>query len=144
MSVYETFLEQWQQCCIGRYKSLLILPESLNALPDDMAPERLAETVQAELLDFKERYSGRLDQFFTWQTIRNEIYDAANARPILVRELELLYAKWEPTERLAFLKSLLQSEPVHPVLIVIICQEDLSPLRAIPQNSRGVIWIPPC
>lgn len=144
MSVYETFLEQWQQCCTGRYKTLLVIPESLAALPDDIAPARLAETVQTELLDFKERYSGRLDQFFTWQTIRNEIYKEATARPILVRELELFYAKWEKAERLAFLKNLLQSEPVHPVLILIICQEDLSPLKAIAQNSRGPIWIPPC
>lgn len=144
MSMYETFLEQWQQCCTGRYKTMLIVPESLNTLPDNMTPERLAETVRTELLDFKKRYSGRLDQFFTWQTIRNKIYDEAAVRPILVHELELLYAKWEQAERLAFLKSLLQSEPVHPILIIIICQEDLSSLKAIAPNSRGSIWVPPC
>ncbi len=142
MSIHEKFLEKWQQCRQRRYKILIIITAPRDTLFPDTLLTEFADITKGKIVNFKERYQGRLDHFFTWQTIRNEIYAEANEQPLVVTELEPLYAKWEQDERLSFLKNLLKSEPVNGIVIVINCQEDLSNLKKIEKNSRGMIWAP--
>ena len=84
----------------------------------------------------------QLDHFFTWQAVRDKIYTSANVQPVVVTELEPFYAKWPENERLTFLKNLLRSSPTHGIVIIINCLEDLSELKEIEKNSRGLIWAP--
>ena len=142
MSIHESLLEKWQQCRESRYSVLLIITAPLDTLFPNILVEEFADITKAKLFDFKKLYQGRLDQFFTWQTVRDEIYTSANVQPVIVTELEPIYAKWPKNERLAFLKNLLRSEPSHGIVIIINCQEDLSELKEIEENSRGLIWAP--
>ena len=142
MSIHEKFLEKWRQCRESRYKILLIITEPLDTLFPDEVVINFAEITQGELLNFTKRYQGRLEQFCTWQTIRNEIYEETKNQPVIVTELEPMYSKWDQEERLTFLKNLLKSEPVHGIVLIINCQEDLTELKEIEENSRGQIWAP--
>jgi hypothetical protein len=74
--------------------------------------------------------------------VRDEIYQAANNDIVIVSELEPIYAKWPEDERVAFFKNLLRSEPEKGIILIINCQEDLSPIKEIEENSRGMIWVP--
>ena len=142
MSIHESLLEKWQQCCERRYRALLIITAPLDTLFTSILVEEFADITKAKLLDFKKLYKGSLDRFFTWQTVRSEIYRSANVQPVIVTELEPIYDKWPEDERLAFLKNFIRSEPAHGIVIIINCQEDLSELEKIEENSRGLIWAP--
>ncbi len=142
MSIREKLLEQWRQCLGKRYPVLVIIRAPKDVLLPNMLIDEFADVVGARIFNFQKIYQGRLDQFFTWQTIRDEIYLAANIQPVIVTELEPIYAKWPKDERLSFLKNLLRNEPTHPIIVIINCQEDLSELQAIEENSRGIIWAP--
>ena len=142
MVIKEEFLEKWQQCRESRYPVLLIITAPKDTLfPNNLVVE-FADIGKAKISNFKELHQGRLDDFFTWQTVRNEIYEMARAQPVIVTELEPIYAKWPEDERLAFLKNLIRSEPAHCIVVIINCQERLSDLKKIEENSRGVIWAP--
>lgn len=142
MTIHEQLLEKWQQCREKRYPVLFIITAPLDTLfPSDLI-KNFAEASKAKVIDFKNRYQNRLDEFFTWQTVRDEIYGEAKEVPVIITELEPLYAKWPPEERLFFVKNLLRSEPAHGIVIIINCQEDLSELKKIEENSRGLIWAP--
>ena len=67
---------------------------------------------------------------------------AANNDIIIVSELEPFYAKWPENERFAFFRNLLRSEPVKGIILIINCKEDLSSVKNIEANSRGLIWAP--
>ncbi|MEA1921185.1 MAG: hypothetical protein U9N63_00860 [Pseudomonadota bacterium] len=142
MSIHESLLEKWQQCCEHRYRALLIITAPLDKLFTNILVEEFADIVKAEVLDFKKLYQGSLDRFFTWQTICSKIYASANMQPVIVTELEPIYDKWPKDERLAFLKNFIMSEPVNGIILIINCQEDLSELKNIEENSRGLIWAP--
>jgi hypothetical protein len=142
MSIHEKLLEKWHQCRERRYPILVIVKAPLDTLFTGALIEEFASITQAKVLNFQERYKGRLDLFFTWQSIRDELYDAANSNPVIATELEPIYAKWPIVERMAFLRNLLRSSPQYPIILTINCQEDLSELQAIEKNSRGMIWAP--
>ena len=142
MSIHEQLLEKWQQCREKRYPVLFIITAPLDTLfPLDLV-KSFADASEAKVIDFKNRYQNRLDEFLTWQTVRDEIYGEAKEAPVIVTELEPFYAKWPPEERLSFMKNLIRSEPAHGIVIIINCQEDLSELNKIEKNSRGLIWAP--
>ncbi len=142
MSIHEQLLEKWQLCREKRYPVLFIITAPLDTLfPPDLVKD-FADAFEAKVIDFKNRYQNRLDEFLTWQTVRDEIYDEAKEAPVIITELEPLYAKWPTEERLFFVKNLLRSEPAHGIVIIINCQEDLSELNNIEENSRGLIWAP--
>jgi len=142
MSIHEKLLEKWKQCSESRYPVLLIITAPMDTLFPNTLVEKFADIIKAKLFDFKKRYQGELDKFFTWGTVRNEIYAKANIQPVIITELEAIYAKWPKDERLTFLKNLLRSESTCGIVIIINCQEDLSELKTIEKNSRGIIWAP--
>lgn len=142
MTIRDELLENWQQCRESRYPILVIIKAPLDTLLTSTVVEEFADITKAKLLNYQKMYQGKLDQFSTWQNIREELYVAANTEPIVVTELEPIYAKWPVDERLAFLRNLLKSSPDHSLVLIINCQEDLSELRAVEENSRGMIWVP--
>ncbi len=142
MSIHENLLEKWHKCRERRYPILIIIKAPFDTEFSSPFLEDFASTIKAKVLNFQEIYKGRLDQFFTWQSIRDELYTAANTQPIIVTELEPLYAKWPVNERLQFLRNLLRSSPQNSIILIIHCQEDLSELLAIEENNRGMIWAP--
>ena len=142
MSIHEKLLEKWHECRERRYPILVIVKAPLDTLFTGTLIEEFASISQAKVLNFQEKYKGRLDNFFTWQSIRDELYDAANNSPVVATELEAIYAKWPVDERLAFLRNLIRSSPEYSIILTIHCQEDLSELQAIEENSRGMIWAP--
>lgn len=142
MSIHEKLLDKWHQCRERRYPILVIVKAPLDSLFTDSLIDEFASITQAKVLNFQERYKGRLDHFFTWQSIRDELYDAANSNPVIATELEPIYAKWPVDERMAFLRNLLRSSPEYSIILTINCQENLSELQAIEKNSRGMIWAP--
>jgi len=142
MTIHEQLLEKWQHCRGKRYPVLFIITAPLDTLfPSDLI-KKFADASEAKVIDFKNRYQNRLEEFLTWQTVRDEIYDEAKEAPVIITELEPLYAKWPTEERLSFIKNLLRSEPAHGIVIIINCQENLSALKEIEENSRGLIWAP--
>ena len=142
MSIQEQFLEKWQKCRDKRYSVLLIVTPPMDT---SFLPERIQEfagILKADVFNFKQQYKNRLNEFLTWQSVREEIYEAANKEIVIVTELEPFYAKWPENERLAFFRSLLRSEPEKGIILVINCQENLGSVKEIEENSRGVIWVP--
>ncbi|EFK09421.1 conserved hypothetical protein [delta proteobacterium NaphS2] len=142
MSIQEQFLEKWQQCRKKRYPVLVIITAPLDNHFTLEHIEEIAQILQAKVFNFKQTYQNRLNEFITWQTVRDEIYHGANSGIVIVTELEPFYAKWPENERVAFLKNLLRSEPSKGIILIINCQEDLSTIREIEENSRGLIWAP--
>ena len=142
MSIYEQLLEKWQLCREKRYPVLFIITAPLDTLFPPGLVKDFADAFEAKVIDFKNRYQNRLDEFLTWQTVRDEIYGESKEGPVIITEIEPLYAKWPTEERLFFMKSLLRSEPAHGIIIIINCHEDLSELNIIEENSRGLIWAP--
>lgn len=140
MSIHEQLLEKWQQCREKRYSVLFIITAPMDTFFPLQRIEEFADILQAKVFNFKQRYQNQLDDFLTWQTVRDEIYQAANNDTIIVAELEPFYAKWPEKERLAFFKNLLRSEPAKGIILIINCQEDLSSIKEIKENSRGLIW----
>ncbi len=142
MSIHEQLLEKWQQCREKRYPVLLIITAPLDTLFSTELVEKFAEISKAKLLNFNNRYQSRLGEFLTWQAVRDEIYAEANDQTVIVTELEPFYAKWPVDERHAFFKNIVRSEPSQGIVMIINCQEDLSDLKQIEENSRGLIWSP--
>jgi hypothetical protein len=142
MSIYEELIERYHRYQEQRYKVLLIIKPPLDTLfPNSMVKE-FAESLGAQVINFEESYKGRLNEFFIWQNIRNQIYEMANSKATIAVDIEAIYAKWPEDERLAFLKNILQSEPKHTLVLLLNCQEDLSDLQKINKNNRGLIWAP--
>lgn len=142
MSIHEQLLEKWQKCREKRYPVLLIITTPLDPFFPSEQIEAIAGMIQAKVYNFKQKYKNRLNEFFTWQNVRDEIYQAANNDIVIVSELESIYAKWPEDERVAFFKNLLRSEPAKGIILIINCQEDLSSIKEIEENSRGMIWVP--
>lgn len=142
MPINDQLLEKWHQCREKRYPVLLIITAPMDIFFSSERIEAIAGMLQAKVFNYKQRYRNRLDEFFTWQTIRDEIYQAANADILIVYELEPFYAKWPEDERLAFFKNLLRSEPAKGIILIINCKEDLSAIKEIKENNRGLIWAP--
>jgi hypothetical protein len=142
MSIHEQLLEKWQHCRDKRYSVLLIITTPMDTFFPTERIEEIADILCAKVFNFKQRYQNRLDEFLTWQSVRDEICLAANNDIVIVSELEPFYAKWPEDERFAFFKNLLRSEPVKGIILIINCQEDLSSIKKIEANSRGLIWAP--
>jgi len=142
MAIHEQLLEKWHLYREHRYRVLVIVKAPLDTLFSVSLINEFAEIAEAKVVNFHESYKGRLNEFFIWQDIRDELYLMANKQATVATNLEPIYAKWPVDERLAFLKNILQSEPEHPLVLMLNCQVDLSGLKAIEENSRGLIWAP--
>lgn len=142
MSIYEELLERYHRCREHRYKVMLIIKAPQDTLLPDSLVGEFAESVGAQVINFEESYKGRLNEFFIWQNIRNQVCGMANTQATVAVEIEAIYAKWPEYERLAFLKNILLSEPRHPLVLLLTCQEDLSGLQEIDENNKGLIWAP--
>lgn len=141
MYTHDGFLEKWQQCKKGRYLVMLIVPSRQGLLPELILDE-LAGLIEGNQIDFAKRYEGALETFFTWNRIQEEIYSASCDRPVVIANLEPFYSKWPVDERLSFLRYILRSETPQGIVLLLYCKEDLTEIRAIPENSRGLIWAP--
>lgn len=142
MAIYDELLEKYHRYREHRYKELIIIKAPQDTLFPASLLEAFAESIGAQVINLEERYKGRLNDFFIWQDIRNQLYDMANVQATIVIDVEAIYAKWPEDERLAFLKNILLSEPKHPLVLLLNCKEDLSSLQEIDENSRGLIWVP--
>lgn len=120
---------------------MLIVPAH-NELFPELLIEEFANLAQAKVLNFAKQYNEKLETFFTWGKMREEIYAESCNNAVLVTELEPFYSKWPPDERLAFLRNIIRAEPPHAIVLILHSQEDLSELRAIGENNRGLIWVP--
>ena len=141
MYTHDRFLEKWQQCKKGRYSVMLIVPSRRGLLPELILDE-LSELIEGDQVDFAKRYEGALEAFFTWNRIQEEIYSVSCDRPIVIANLEPFYSKWPVDERLSFLRYILRTETPQGIVLLLYCKEDLTEIRAIPENSRGLIWAP--
>jgi hypothetical protein len=142
MTIQDELLEKYHRYRKHRYKVLIIIKAPLDTLFISSLVEEFAGNTGAQMINFEERYKGRLNEFFIWQDIRNQLYEMANEQATIALDIEPLYAKWPDDERVTFLKSILLSEPKHPLVLLLNCQEDLSGLQEINENSRGLIWAP--
>lgn len=141
MSVCESFLEKWRLCRESRYPVMLIIPSQQDIF-SELIIEEIAGLIEGKLLDFEKRYQGVLNTFFTWSKVREEIYsDSCNA-PVIVTNLEPFYSKWTVEERLTFLRNILRTESPYGIIVILYCLENLTEIRSIPENSRGLIWAP--
>ncbi len=141
MYTHDGFLEKWQQCKKGRYSVVLIVPSHRGLLPELILDE-LAGLIEGDQIDFAKRYKGALETFFTWNKIQEEIYSASCDSPVVIANLEPFYSKWPIDERLSFLRYILRTETPQGIVLLLYCKEDLTEIRAIPENSRGLIWAP--
>lgn len=139
MSLRDRFLEKWQLCKDSRYPVIFIVPSQKGALSDALLQE-IADLIDGVSADFAKRYQGALETFLTRKQVQEEIYSIAKDTPAVMKNLEPFYSKWPVDERLAFIRYMLRSEPSQGIVMVLYCQEDLSAIRAIPNNNRGIIW----
>ncbi|MDM8557180.1 hypothetical protein QUF75_20865 [Desulfococcaceae bacterium HSG7] len=139
MSLTDRFLEKWQQSKDSRYPVIFIVPSQKNVLSDTSLQE-FADLIGGASADFAKRYQGALETFLTRKQVQEEINSIAQNSPVVMINLEPFYSKWTVDERLAFIRYMLRSEPPQGIVMVLYCQEDLSAIRAIPDNNRGIIW----
>lgn len=142
MAVYEELLEKYHQYLEHRYKVLIIIKAPQDKLFPISLVNEFAESIKAQVINFEESYKGRLNEFFIWQDIRDQLYNMANTQATIAVDIEPIYAKWPDDERLAFLRNILRSSPINPLVLLLNCQEDLSELQKIDGNNRGLIWAP--
>lgn len=141
MNLFDTFLEKWHQCKEARYKVMLLSP-SRPALFSDSLLAKLVTVIEAEKLDFSDRYISQIASFFTRRKIQQEIETEAAATPLLITGLEPFYSKWPINERFAFLRYALRMETAQGVVLLLYCQEELTEIKAVAENNRGMIWTP--
>jgi len=120
---------------------MLIVPSRRGLLPE-LVLDELAGLIEGDQVDFAKRYEGSLETFFTWNRMQEEIYSASCDRPVVIANLEPFYSKWPVDERLSFLRYILRTETPQGIVLLLYCKEDLTEIRAIPENSRGIIWAP--
>ena len=141
-AIKDELLGKFHRCRNHRYRVLIIIRAPLDTLFPNFLLEKFADCTGIEVVNIEESYKGRLNEFFIWQDIRNQLYKLANTQATIVTNLEPIYAKWPDHERLAFLKNILLSEPKHPLILLLTCQENLTELQDIDKSSRGIIWVP--
>ena len=141
MSVCESFLEKWRLCRESRYPVMLIIPSQQDIF-SELIIEKIAGLIEGKLLDFEVRYQVVGKTCFTWSKVREEIYSYSCNHPVIVTNLEPFYSKWTIEERLAFLRNILRTESPYGMIIILYCLENLTEIRSIPENSRGLIWAP--
>ena len=142
MAIYDELLDKYHRYQEHRYKVLIIIKAPQDTLFPDALVNEFAEVTGAQVINFEKNYKGSLNVFFIWQDIRNQLYEMANEQATIAIDIEPIYAKWPGDERLTFLKNILLSEPKHPLVLLLNCQEDLSSLQEIDENNRGLIWAP--
>ena len=141
MRLLDIFLDKWHRCINGRYRVMLVTPSRQDRFPDELV-EELTSVIGAERADFAKRYQGELESFFTRRKIQEEIRDGCSLKPLLVSSLEPFYSKWPVEERYAFLRYMLRMETAHGVVLLLYCQENLTEIKEISKNNRGIIWTP--
>lgn len=139
--IVQQVLEKWHYCADRRYRTLLITPAQKNIF-DDPVMDEIAGIVNGIRLDFSQKFKGNWDCFFTWQQIRDQIHEQSMERLSVVSGLEPFYSKWPVPERYAFLRNILRIEPPKGILLILYCMENLMDINAIPENNRGIIWVP--
>jgi len=120
---------------------MLITPSRQDRFPEELIEEIVGVT-SAERVDFAARYQGELESFFTRRKIQEEIRDGSATKPLFLTSLEPFYSKWAVDERYAFLRYMLRMETTQGVVLLLYCREDLTELKEISENNRGIIWAP--
>lgn len=142
----ETFthklLEKWHETVkLHRYRVLLAIPPPGGITPTTI--ESLKARAGLRIYDFKESHADRLNAFMVRFQIRSDIVEAAREAAVAVINVEYFYDKWQPAERLAFLKDILRQDGHRGILLIVHCNENLSKIAEdVPSNSRGIIWTP--
>lgn len=138
----QRLLEEWASCENGRYPVLVVIPST----PDKLTPANMlefAELIDAEVLDFEERYSGQLSSFIGRAAIVDEILVSACTLPVVVTNIEYFYDKWKEHERIDFVRHLLRRDGHRGIVLLLYADEDFSSIiKVIPPNNRGIIWNP--
>jgi hypothetical protein len=136
--IFHQILEKWHYCSNGRYRILLITLNSKNQLIE-AALDEVSDAISGVRFDFYRKYKGQLDLFFTWQQLRDLIYEQSKQVPVVVSGIEPFYSKWPVEERLSFLKNLLRLEPAGGIILALFCSDNLMEINAIAENNRGLI-----
>lgn len=142
----ETFthklLEKWHETMkLHRYRVLLAIPPTGGMPPSTI--DTLKSGADLQVYDFKQSYADRLNEFVVRFQIRSDIVEAAREAGVAVINVEYFYDKWQPAERLAFLKDILRQDGHKGILLLVHCNENLSTIaEGVPSNSRGIIWTP--
>lgn len=138
----QRLLEQWGSCENGRYPVLVVIP----SMPDKLTPAKMfefAELINAQVLDFEERYAGQLSSFIGRAAVVDEILESACTQPVVVTNIEYFYDKWKKHERIDFVRHLLRRDGHRGIVLLLYADEDFSAIiKVIPQNNRGNIWNP--
>ncbi len=138
----ESLLEKWHICRSLRYPVLVVAPIHPSFVSENNLLE-IPDFIDAHLLDFEERYKGKLSRFIPWYSIRDEILKEASDKTVIVIHIEYFYDKWNSEERTIFLRNLLRQDGHKGIILGIYCQENLHPIvENISTINRGMIWNP--
>lgn len=138
----QRLLEEWGKQMGSRYPVVVVVPSG----PGKITLEALTEfttLISADILDFEERYGGRLSAFIGRADIAEEIVGFAEGKPAVVINVEHFYDKWDVQERLSFIRHILRRDGHAGIVLLLHCQESLSPIvKDVAPNERGAIWNP--
>jgi hypothetical protein len=138
----QKLLEEWDKRTDSRYPVLVVIPSG----PGKIIPEVMVEfasLIRANVLDFEERYAGRLSRFIGRADVLEEIIELAADTPVVVTNVEHFYDKWTITERIDFIRHILRRDGHRGIVLLLYCNENLSPIvNEVGQNERGAIWNP--
>lgn len=137
----QKLMEKWRSCP-ERYPVLIIAPSNPKSYNENDMME-FVELMDARMIDMENRYAGKLSDFIVWRQIQTEIVESAEQKTTVVVNAEHFYDKWQATERVSFLKSLLRRDGHKGILLLIFCNENLAGIASeISKSERGVIWTP--
>ena len=134
--------EEWAKRIESRYPVLVVIPAGPGKITMEVISE-FAALIKAKVLDYEERYTGRLASFIGRSDIAEEIIGLAADGPLIVANIEHFYDKWTINERIDFIRHILRRDGHRGVILVIYCNENLSPIvKEVGSNDRGTIWNP--
>src|SRR5208283_1977521 len=117
--------EGWERIVTTRYPVLVVVPSG----PDKITTEVLtvfANYIKANMLNFEEKYSGRLSSFIGRADIAEEIVKTAALAPVIVTNVEHFYNKWSSSERIDFIRHVLRRDGHYGIMLLLYCDENLS------------------
>ena len=138
----QKLLGEWGKRTESRYPVLIVVPSGPGKITAEVIDE-FAKLMQVNVLDFEERYAGRLSGFIGRAKITEEILDLAKSIPVIVTNVEHFYDKWTITERIDFIRHILRRDGHRGIVMVLYCDENLTAIvNEVRPNERGAIWNP--
>lgn len=138
----QRLIEEWGKQVDTRYPVLVVIPSGPAKVTAEVVTE-FADFIKARILDFEERYEGRLSSFIGRADIAWEIMDFAAESPAVVTNVEHFYDKWTISERIDFIRHILRRDGHQGIVLLLFCNENLSTIvKEVGQNERGAIWNP--